>query len=690
MKQKEEKSTTLIKLIADTFYITFLPEAEDKKEDRKIKDKYLSLLEKYINENGFNRKKFICDAKKFDKNAREIFLSLLPEELIDKDENTLNEIEAAYQNIHKENQKGGYVRAVLAVLYDKKYQQKFNEISYKYLEHVKDLKVNADFSILANYLQFSNHLERGNFSEYQWNISDATKIKAIGSTKDGKTEKVDNPYSAYKVYAQGEYSKLRIGYEADPSLPLKEMLKKGFETTLTDNEKITYKTYRIKDEKTKEKEEVIETCDMTPYEYIKNYKEPDSNDKKSQKLINDSEQNQKNKDKERSHAYQNEWERNTLILDLQTEAINTILQRFNDYIPYDLNTEITKEKKDGTKEEITIRQEIFNQCKNIFFENKYEKENLDKLEKYGEGSFLSENEKSFINRYFYCVVDSFRYGGDRRKFDEVTSKKFETSWTLQEKTEALNQLIYSGNIQYHPQKDLYLTQTKTLTDVIEGLKTNSIWQGIVNKFNSDEYKNPSYNNHYTKEGSSYIDDEENALYTQIENDYKEHELSQSAFYLLRLFDEQFHENPDFLSTIYEYIKQLDSTFNLPLAKKDELKAAMHTLLNTKQEKDAFDAYLEEKALKTEESSVSLDEIDDKFFRKEQSDKISEMKKEERIGILKTHYFMQCCDKNRNYNGLRLIYNNRNGKTGKDDKNEEKLFTHKVRYGIYQKLRTIGY
>lgn len=675
MKQKEEKSTTLIKLIADTFYITFLPEAEDKKEDRKIKDQYLNLLEKYINENGFNRKKFICDAKKFDKNAREIFLSLLPEELIDKDENTLNEIEAAYQNIHKENQKGGYVRAVLAVLYDKKYQQKFNEISYKYLEHVKDLKVNANFSILANYLQFSNHLERGNFSEYQWNISDATKIKAIGSTKDGKTEKVDNPYSAYKVYAQGEYSKLRIGYKADPSLPLNKMLEKGFETTLTDNEKITYKTYRIINKKTKEKKEVIETCDMTPYEYINNYKMPneelESNDKHYLKLIN-------------------EWKRNTLIYDLQIEAINKILQRFNNFIPYDLKSKITKEKKDGSISEITIKEEIYNQCKNIFFENRYEKEHLDKLEKYGEGSFLSENEKSFINSYFYCVVDCFRYGGDRRKFDEVTNKKFETSWTLQEKTEALNQLIYSRNIQYHPQKDLYLTQTKTLTDVIEGLKTNSIWQGIVNKFNSDEYKNPSYNNHYTKEGSSYIDDEENALYTQIENVYKKHELSQSAFYLLRLFDEQFHENPDFLSTIYEYIKQLDSTFNLPLAKKDELKAAMHTLLNTKQEKDAFDAYLEEKALKTEESSVSLDEIDDKFFRKEQSDKISEMKKEERIGTLKTHYFMQCLDKNRNYNGLRLIYNNRNGKTGKDDKNEEKLFTHKVRYGIYQKLRTIGY
>ena len=73
------------------------------------------------------------------------------------------------------------------------------------------------------------------------------------------------------VIPSGEKSKTRQMKERIED----EMLEKGFEATLTDNEKITYKTYRI-DEKTKEKEEVIETCDMTPYEYIKNYKEPKS------------------------------------------------------------------------------------------------------------------------------------------------------------------------------------------------------------------------------------------------------------------------------------------------------------------------------------------------------------------------------------------------------------------------------
>ena len=713
MNQNELDSTEIIKLIADTFYITFLPVTDNWEEDKKNIDKYLGLLSKYIKDDVklkacadslqnlnyniryvFDRKKFISDAKTFTENEKEIYLSLLPGDLLGCDDKELDKIENAYEEIKKLSLKGGYIRAVLETLYDEKYKTEFNKLTEDFLEKAWKLKENFSFNLVLSFMKIAlNDFNRKDYENHSWNYSEATHIKAIGSTKKGKVEKVDNPYSAYKVYAQGEYSKLRIGYEADPSLPLNEMLEKGFEATLTDNEKITYKTYRI-DEKTKEKEEVIETCDMTPYEYIKNYKEPDSNDKNSQKLINDSEQNQKDKDKdkERRHAYTkriNERERNTLILDLQTEAINTILQRFNDYIPYDLNTEITKEKKDGTKEGITIRQEIFNQCKNIFFENRNEEKNLDKLDKYAAGSFLSKNETAFINRYFYYVADNSWYE-DRRKFDEVTHWAFDSSWRMQEKAEALNQLIYSGNIQYHPRKNLYLTQTKTLKDVIEGLKFNPIWLGILQKFNSDEYQNPRYNNHFTKEGKSYIDTEEDELYSNIEKDYKEHELSPSAFYLLRLFDEQFHDSPGFLSTIYCFIKQLDSESELQLSKRNELKAAMHTLLKTKQEKDAFDSYLEEKALQAEGTSVSLEEIDDKFFMKGQSDKISEMKKEERIGTLKTHFFMQCLDKNRNYNGLRLIYNNRNGKTGKDDKNEEKLFTHKVRSGIYEKLSTIRY
>ena len=127
MKQKEEKSTTLIKLIADTFYITFLPEAEDKKEDRKIKDQYLTLLEKYINENYM----------KIPSTERSTKVNTLKDEKIEKITEILgvNRSNVHFiENYHSENKKANSI-----------------EIDYQLLKTMNDIITSGELFIM-NYL----------------------------------------------------------------------------------------------------------------------------------------------------------------------------------------------------------------------------------------------------------------------------------------------------------------------------------------------------------------------------------------------------------------------------------------------------------------------------------------------------------------------------------------------------------
>ncbi len=670
MKQKEEKSTTLIKLIADMFYITFLPEAEDKKEDRKIKDKYLNLLEKYINENGFNRKKFICDAKKFDKNDREIFLSLLPEELIDKDENTLNEIEAAYQNIHKENIKGGYIRAVLQVLFDREYQINFNKKTHDYLSHVMCYKENIDFSVLSNYINCASQIIKGNYTGYQWNISNVTDLKAIGSTKDGKTEKIDNPYSSYKVYAQGEYSKLLIGWEADSSLPLESLIVKGWEEILT-NEK-TYRCESAKKLEDSERPEDVRVseisneaqniipCKIIPYRESYNYSQTET-----------------------------KLNRLKYILRKQEIAITKNLQRFNNFIPYDLDTEvIVKDKK------VTFAVKIYQECKKIYekYQNIYV--NFDKSDAKNENSQFDAEEIAFITRYYNLIIKNLD-DTNRKEFDEKTHWKFQSKKaSIKEKINALNSVIYTGIstdengrihkasiMQFHPQKDKVIGKnidsSKTLQEIIEGLAKNEIWYGILNKFNSDEFKNQSY----SRNEKSFLDEESNVLYTRIEKDYKDKKLSKPALELMRLFDEYFYGNILFLSTIYSYIKNIDSNITGPgINHIDELKVSMHELLTSKKEKDAFDAYLVEKE-KSGACNISWDEIDERFFIKDEKNSAKNGKYFDKIGKLKQNFGMQCLDKKRSWDAAFRWYNHRNSFPSENKKMEQESFRRNM-YSIY--------
>ena len=214
------------------------------------------------------------------------------------------------------------------------------------------------------------------------------------------------------------------------------------------------------------------------------------------------------------------------------------------YIPYALDSKIQKTKKNGEIEEISLREEIFNRCKYIYFDKRNESEHLDSLDKYSEGSFLDESEKDFINRYFNLVAKALDEGEE--EFNAATHWAFSSKEiSLHDKAQALSNLVYSGNMEFHLKRNSKIGKEKTLQETINGLKDNEIFQGILQKFNSDEYKNPCYNNHYTKEGKAYEEEDDDEVYSQIEKDYRDENLSQPAWDLMRLFDEHFSNSPKF-------------------------------------------------------------------------------------------------------------------------------------------------
>ena len=109
-----------------------------------------------------------------------------------------------------------------------------------------------------------------------------------------------------------------------------------------------------------------------------------------------------------------------LIIDLQTEAIQKILQHFNNYIPYDLESK---------------RDEIYYECKNIYFSHFKDTEHFDRLDKNKDGNRYTETEIQFINKYFYYLgIDSNR------------------KLSIEEKINALVQVIGSRKLDENPYK----------------------------------------------------------------------------------------------------------------------------------------------------------------------------------------------------------------------------------------------
>ena len=205
--QDGDKSTgsliRLTKLLAEYFYAVTL--YDDRKNKDLIPD---GLLEQYATDDGsFAIDRLIEDTRN-GKFREEYYRYLLPADLLTVDSGTLKEIGKVHADIRRKSLKGGYIRAVLEVLYDSKFQAEFNRKTNGFLEKASGRQ---DF-ILLFLKRASTQDNRG---KRRWDYSGATEIKEIGKKEKGKTmEMVNNPYTAYKLFGQGEYSKLLIGLRA--------------------------------------------------------------------------------------------------------------------------------------------------------------------------------------------------------------------------------------------------------------------------------------------------------------------------------------------------------------------------------------------------------------------------------------------------------------------------------------------
>ena len=665
------KPINLTKLLAEYFYAVTL--YDYRKNEVLLPDE---LLERYATDDGrFDIDRIIEDAKtgEFKKDYYDL---LLPADLLTADSGTLKEISAAHADIQKKSMKGGYIRAVLEVLHDKRFREEFN----KKTEGLLDKAPGREDFILLFLDTASTQDGRG---DAYWDYSSFTEIKQIGKKVKGKKmEMVKNPYSAYKVFGQGEYSKLLIGYRADPSLSLDEMRKRGVEVILTDN-KICGYGYGWKETK------------ATPYESVWKYKLPEHQGEKADvKMI-------KPKNDKAGAGVLRRRRVNTLILDMQMDAVTKILQQFNRYVPWELDSEAGDGK--------LMKDKLSKMCRHINKECSKGRYPLDILDEYEEGSLLDKNEQAFINKYFNMAAEwrtmLWLRGWSRKAFDELTHWAFQTKKIrMQEKLDALNVLIYS-------EKALMAFPDSDVREKIRDLARNEEWLGIVRKFKS-EMKNPRYPSDrfdYDIDDIDKIDEKDNVFYSggieTPEEQFIEKEPSSMqipADILLSLFDDEFSGAPRFLESIRNYIKHIDTNMMCASFKrkgategerclivKKELKASAHKLLDGNNKKKNFDSYLDLAEKNSTEDVLSwrmiADELKaiDKDWGKTDKRVLEFLKKEHidledyRLGKLKMGFALECLDKEHSWEGSFNLYKKRELDASSDIEQEETIFKEKM-------------
>lgn len=112
------KPINLTKLLAEYFYAVTL--YDYRKNEVLIPDE---LLERYATDDGsFAIDRLIEDTQN-GAFKKEYYNLLLPADLLTADSGTLKEIAEAHADIRRKSLKGGYIRAVLEVLYDKRFRE---------------------------------------------------------------------------------------------------------------------------------------------------------------------------------------------------------------------------------------------------------------------------------------------------------------------------------------------------------------------------------------------------------------------------------------------------------------------------------------------------------------------------------------------------------------------------------------
>ena len=226
MSSTEYKSTEIAKIIIESFPDS----AKIVKSD--------SLFEKRFSESMdgefFSLKIFVKNLKAHpDELQKYCVLSI---EILNEKEFSDAEIEQLENEYDKSNGDGGYIKFLLEKIYDAKFKSELNKkiANYSRLGKTDSVgKVYYDF--VSDFLQ---KLNKSNFNYSQFTPKKNMRSKKY-KDKNKPVEPIDNPFSLFKCYAQGEYSKILIALNSNMEETSKENPDKlgieGFEVILKDD-----------------------------------------------------------------------------------------------------------------------------------------------------------------------------------------------------------------------------------------------------------------------------------------------------------------------------------------------------------------------------------------------------------------------------------------------------------------------
>jgi len=222
------KSTELNKMINDNF---FCPASLVKN------DSLFRLRLSETMDNGIISLKNLIKFLRNNQNEVEKQYHVFPIELLNEEEFPDSEIEKLENEYSEKKTEGGYTRFVLERIYDSRFKEELNKKHQSYF-HADSNSNNAfDYDFVGDYLR---RLEEANFDYSQFTDKHELRARKY-KDKDKSVEPVDNLFTLFKCYAQGEYSKILIALEdnkeyIDLSCQNPEKMRKvGFDAILKDD-----------------------------------------------------------------------------------------------------------------------------------------------------------------------------------------------------------------------------------------------------------------------------------------------------------------------------------------------------------------------------------------------------------------------------------------------------------------------
>lgn len=532
------KNIQLVKMVARHFFVAFLPDSQE----------VIDELNENIKQDSFDFASLISTQNK---STQEFLANFLPkDEDFFKNKNLQKEIIKKYEE-NPELFKFGLPQVCLEEIYDSRFKEELERRADKVLEsleknHSEDRK---EFNLVEDFMEkikSSWTFEDKDLSYYEaevdfygikkhiktsepktllfkWNnFSSVTSIKQIGKKeKNSKPEKLDNIYSVYKVYAQGEYSKILIGYKAEKNVSsLKDFIKLG---TNTIYQKLNNKYHC---EKNTNDDLIRLSFHLADEENLINTESTDLDE------------------------FRFKHQKSFQITENQIFYINNELQKFDgSYVPQCLEDDY---KSSGEKK--SLLDHLYENCVQIV--QSFHKKWLD-FDKYETGLPFEKEEFQFANKIFNSVV-SFKLNlslGEQKIFDSETKEKFKSVEKVQSVFEKIKLLSELESI----------SKNSKILEPLKSLFTKNAWQSVKQKLNIDnslEYEaekksqKPVFSDYidYDGENSDADDDSyEPQNYDKADIQYGD-ESNEFYEYLMNLFCQEFEDDFDFVRTFSKLAK----------------------------------------------------------------------------------------------------------------------------------------